>query len=224
MANDKAGGQATPEPAAKTPATTEGAAAATTATLGKDGKTPEVPAKAATTEAGGTTATDAGGKDGAAKPEPKVPDTYALTVPEGAEAFIDDGVIGEISTVAKANQWTNEQAQAALENIADQAVERAERYRMETVNDPIYGGDHLEQTQQHAERALDRMWPKGSKDAQAFRRLLTSSGYGNHRLILGGLANIGKLMAEDGPTGGKTASASARSAADVLYGEKSTPS
>jgi hypothetical protein len=68
------------------------------------------------------------------------------------------------------------------------------------------------------------MWPKGSKDAQAFRRLLTSSGYGNHRLILGGLANIGKLMAEDGPAGGKTASASARSAADVLYGEKSKPS
>lgn len=184
--------------------------------------TPKPAAKAdAATGKEGDAATSAGGKDGTAQPEPKAPDTYELKVPDGAEGYIEDSDIEQIQAIAKAKGWTNEQAQEALEEHADRVAEQSAAFRKEVDNDPVYGGKNIEQTQLHAKRALDRMWPAESEEHKALSKMLTKTGWGNHRLIVGGLANIGKLMQEDSPGDQRTQSGGAkRSAEEVLYGVK----
>jgi len=228
MANEpKAGGQATPDPAAAAPPAEpkkDAAAPAAAPAKGEDGKGTPPPAKADEGK-GGEAAAGTGGKDGAAPPKPEAPAAIELAIPDGAEAFIGDEIMTEITDAAKAGGGSAEQAQAALEEIADKAAAKAERYRQETVNDPVYGGSNLEQTQQLAERTLDRMWPKGSAEAKELRQILTSTGMGNRRVVIGALANIGKLMSEDAPPGsGKAGGAATRDAADVLYGQQAKPS
>lgn len=217
MANEAAEpGKATPDagaPAGTTPA---------------DGAKPDAgtPAPAATAgvvapAAGeGTAAPAAGGKDGTGTPEPKAPDSYELKVPEGAESYIEADDIAEIQAIAKAKGWTAEQAQQALDEHADAIADRSAAFRAEVDSDPVYGGKNLEQTQIQATRALERMWPKGSKEHEALGKLLTKTGFGNHRLIVGGLANLGKLMQEDSPAGQRPPSGSKRAPEDVLYGKK----
>jgi len=213
MANDAAPGKVTPD---------AGAASTTPA----DGKTPDAgtPAPAAAAGAAapaagaeGTAATAAGGKDGTAQPEPKAPDTYELKVPEGAESYIDEGDFERVKAIAKAKGWTAEQAQEALDEHADAIAEQSAAFRAEVDKDPVYGGKHLEQTQLQASRALDRMWPKGSEEHKALGKLLTKTGWGNHRLIVGGLANLGKLMQEDSPGVQRASSGAKRAPEDVLY-------
>lgn len=208
-------GKATPDagtPAATTPAAGT-PAAGTPAPAAADTATPAAGAE-------GTPAPGAGGKDGAAPPEPKAPITYDLKVPEGADVYIEDSDIESIRTLATAKGWTAEEAQAALDEHADAIAAQSEAFRNETNSDPVYGGANLEQTQLQAKRALARMWPDGSAEAQALGKLLTKTGFGNHRLIVGGLANIGRLMQEDSPGRTGTEGAAKRAPEDVLYGKK----
>ena len=219
MANEAAAdGKATPD-AVTAPATTKpadgakpdaGKAAAPEGSTGVEAPKPTEGAPAAT----------AGGKDGDQGGQPKAPDSYELTVPEGAESYIEADDIAEIQAIAKAKGWTAEQAQQALDDHADAIAERSAAFRAEVDSDPVYGGKNLEQTQIQATRALERMWPKGSKEHEALGKLLTKTGFGNHRLIVGGLANLGKLMQEDNPQAGKAGSGAERSPEDVLYGSK----
>jgi hypothetical protein len=215
MANDAAPGKVTPDagsaaadPVAGTPAAGTPAPAAAAG----------VAAPAAGAE--GTAAPAAGGKAGEPKAEPKVPDTYELKVPEGAETYIEDDDIAQIATLAKAKGWTVEQAQEALEEHADAIADRSAAFRAEVDKDPVYGGKHLEQTQLQASRALDRMWPTDSPEHKALGKLLTKTGWGNHRLIVGGLANLGKLMQEDSPGGSRAASGGKPTPEDLFYGKK----
>lgn len=219
MANEAADtGKATPDagkPAAETTpaAGVKPEAGKTAAAEGAAGAETPKPAD-------GAAAATAGGKDGTGNPEPKVPDSYELTVPEGAESYIEADDIAEIQAIAKAKGWTAEQAQQALDEHADAIAERSASFRAEVDSDPVYGGKNLEQTQIQATRALERMWPKGSPEHAALGKLLTKTGFGNHRLIVGGLANLGKLMQEDSPGGRQSTTASKRSPEDVLYGAK----
>lgn len=219
MANEAADpGKATPDaggkPAATVPADgTKPDAGKTAAADGATGVEPPKPAE-------GTPAATAGGKDGDQGGQPKAPDSYELTVPEGAESYIEADDVAEIAAIAKAKGWTAEQAQQALEDHADAIADRSAAFRAEVDKDPVYGGKHLEQTQLQATRALDRMWPKGSPEHAALGKLLTKTGFGNHRLIVGGLANLGKLMQEDNPHGGSTTATTKRAPEDVLYGGK----
>lgn len=217
MANDAAAdGKATPDaaPAAGTkPADGTKPEAGTPKTEGSTGVEAPKPAE-------GAPAATAGDKDGTGNPEPKVPDSYELKVPEGAESYIETDDIAEIAAIAKARGWTAEQAQQALDDHADAIADRSAAFRAEVDADPVYGGKNLEQTQIQATRALERMWPKGSKEHEALGKLLTKTGFGNHRLIVGGLANLGKLMQEDNPGGQRPPSGAKASPEEKLYGKQ----
>jgi hypothetical protein len=217
MANDAAAdGKATPD------------AAPAAATAAADGKTPAADTAAPKGSTGvetpkpaaGAPAATAGGKDGTAQPEPKVPDSYELTVPKGAESYIEADDVAEITAIAKERGWTAEQAQQALDDHADAIAARSAAFRAEVEKDPVYGGKNLEQSQIQATRALDRMWPQGTPEREALGKLLTKTGFGNHRLIVGGLANLGKLMQEDNPQGQRAPSGAKVSPEEKLYGAK----
>lgn len=216
MANEAAAdGKATPDAAtaaAAAAADGKAPAASTTASDGKAGAETPKPAE-------GAPAATAGGKDGDQGGQPKAPDSYELTVPEGAESYIEADDITEIAAIAKARGWTAEQAQQALEDHADAIAERSAAFRAEVEKDPVYGGKNLEQSQIQATRALDRMWPQGSPEREALGKLLTKTGFGNHRLIVGGLANLGKLMQEDNPTGQRPPSGAKATPEEKLYGK-----
>ena len=64
------------------------------------------------------------------------------------------------------------------------------------------------------------MWPKDSPEHAALGKLLTKTGWGNHRLIVGGLANLGKLMQEDSPGSTRAPGGGRRAPEAVLYGDQ----
>lgn len=163
---------------------------------------------------------EGGSKDGDGTPAPKAPDKYELSIPKGAEAFVDDADLSELAAVAKQNGWTNEQAQEFLEAQADTVAQRLGSLREVTEKDPTYGGDKLEEHQQHVKRIVDRVRPDGHPRKEAFQRLLVKTGIGNHIEMFSFLADIGKLMREDAPPGQSNTSGGAgkKPAEEVLYG------
>lgn len=180
--------------------------------------------KSAETPAGAKPA----GTDGAVKPEPEkpadvkpagAPEKYALTVPAGSETWLDTTDVQALEVSARAKGWTNEQAQAAIDQQADARAAMSAQFRTETEADPIYGGDHLTETQRLATLALDKVRPAGTPAGDGIRRLLAKTGYGNHLQVVSMLADLGKLMAEDKPAGGGGGGAKHRDAATVLYGK-----
>lgn len=160
---------------------------------------------------------EAGAKEAAQKEPPKPPEKYALTLPDGADTWLDQADVTHIAALAKTNGWTNEQAQTALEQHVDALATQSQAFRTATEADPIYGGDHLEQTQTLARRALDRVRPAGTPRGDALRSLLTKSGYGNHLEVVSLLADLGKLMAEDQPAGGGSAAITQQAPEHILY-------
>jgi hypothetical protein len=147
----------------------------------------------------GTSADGKAGKDGASKDAAKAPETYALKVPAGAEPYLDAVALKQFEAQAKKRGLTNEQAQTVLEDHADQIAEQSTAFRTETEADPIYGGEHLVETQRLALQALDKVRPAGTPRGDALRALLNRTGYGNHLEVVALLADLGKMMAEDSP-------------------------
>lgn len=174
---------------------------------------------AATAGAGGTAAGDSGGKDGAAQPKPKAPDSYTLTVPKGAEDYLDATDLERHAEVAKANGWTNEEAQAYTEAVADAVAEQSAAFRARTESDTTWGGKKLAETQQFASRFLDRIAPKGDPLGDEFRSILVKTGYGNNLAVIAAMARGGKMMAEDGGAGAGPTGGEKRTAAEILYPE-----
>jgi len=168
----------------------------------------------------GKPASEPAGKDGQAPPAPKAPEKYELVVPKGAETFVDAKDLEDWAKVARENDWTQEEAQAALEAQADNVGAQLTRFRAETEADATYGKDHFEANQQLARRVIDRVRPKGHARGESFSRFLEKTGAGNHIEMFAFLADLGKLMAEDKPpTGGSADGVRApRDAASVLYG------
>lgn len=214
MADSKAAGQETPTPAAKPE---EGAAKPA------EGAKPEgtKPAAADTgTKPGEGAKPEGGSKDEGAKPDSKAPEKYELSIPKGAEAFVDEADLKDIQAVAKENGWTNEEAQEFLESQADTVATKLGALRAETEADPTYGGDHLEENQQHVRRIFDKIRPEGHPRREALQRVLTKTGIGNHLEMFSFLADIGKLMREDAPPGQSSTSGAGgkKPAEEVLYG------
>jgi hypothetical protein len=163
-----------------------------------------------------------GGKEGAPTEQPKAPDTYTLAIPTGAEAFLDASDLQTFEVKARKAGLTNEQAQQALEEHADEMAALSATYRAETVADPTYGGEHLAETQQLAQRGLDYIAPKGTPHGDALRRDLTRSGFGNKLSVVAALVRLGKERAEDKPALTPSGGAKPeRDAASVLYGSPS---
>jgi hypothetical protein len=224
-----AGGQATAEPAADT-TTTTGQTAAT------EGTTAEGTTAAGADDGDGQAAAEpAGGKT---KPKGKVkptsegtaagdgaqgaPEKYELTVPEGAEAYLDADDLKHIEAVARAKGWTNEVAQEAIEEHADALAAQSAAFRSQTEKDSTYGGEHLAETQRLVATVLDKFAPDDDPLGKALRRDLARSGYGNKLSVVSLLARIGKAMSEDQP--GLTTTAGGvkgkkRTPEEVFYGE-----
>lgn len=163
---------------------------------------------------------EGGSKDGAAKPASEAPEKYELSIPKGSEAFIDKADLAEISSVAKANGWTNDEAQAFLESQADTITTKLTSLRTVTEKDPTYGGDKLEENQQSVRRIFDRVRPEGHPRREALQRVLTKTGIGNEIEMFSFLADIGKLMREDAPPGqgGNSGAGGKKSAEEIFYG------
>ena len=156
------------------------------------------------------------GKDGKAAAEPKAPEKYALTMPEGGHVDAKD--LATLETIARAQNLSNEEAQALLDSHAASVAAESERFLTETKADPEYGGDKLDKSIELATALLDKVRPKGTARGDALRSLLTKTGYGNHVEVIALLADLGKLMAEDGHVGGKGGGNEKKSTAEVLYG------
>jgi hypothetical protein len=143
------------------------------------------------------------------------PEKYELTVPEGAEAYLDADDLKHIETVARAKGWTNEVAQEAIEEHADALAAQSAAFRSQTEKDSTYGGEHLAETQRLVATVLDKFAPDDDPLGKALRRDLARSGYGNKLSVVSMLARIGKAMSEDQP--GQT------SASGGLKAKKKTP-
>lgn len=126
-------------------------------------------------------------------PERVVPATYDLKLPEG----YDVADAKAIAAMAKDQQWTLEEAQAALQASHDWQVRQRSELKARLHADPEVGGEHLAQAQQHALRVLDRFMPATEPAGIEFRALLNKTGYGDHPDVIRFLARIGKAMGED---------------------------
>jgi hypothetical protein len=148
------------------------------------------------------------------------PERYELRLPDRTP--LDQSDLESVAAIARAKGWTNEQAQAALEEMGTSLAEQTTRFRHELDADPEVGGAHLEQAQVWAKRALDRFLPEGSPQGQRFRMAMNKSGYGNFLPLVTLLARIGKAMSEDQPGAGSMArvfSNPQRSQAERLFGD-----
>lgn len=155
------------------------------------------------------------------KPEAKAPAKYDLKAPAKGEAYLTDAVKGRIETLARANNLSNEDAQGLVNEHVALMDATAQQYLADTTADKDYGGDHLAETQQLARSVIDRIRPEGHPRRDSFNRFINSAGAGNHIDVLSFLADIGKSMAEDSPTSGRT-SGDAVSQAGKLYDNPSS--
>lgn len=212
---DDAAAKSAADAAAKTAAD-----AAAKATADADAKKTADAAAAATAESG-QAAKDAEAKaaaDAATKAgEKTAPDKYELKLPE--KTTLDETDVKAIETIARENGWTNEQAQAALQNHHDTVLEQSAHFLEVTKADKTYGGEHLAKSQARAKAVIDKVRPANHPRRAAFTRLLDKSGYSNHIEIVAFLADLGAMTEEDGAvTGGGAARTGEKDPASVLYG------
>lgn len=213
MANEQPTGQASTDAGTGTPQNTPAAAAPAAGTAAPAGQPP-----AAGTNAGAQAGD--GNKAGAAAAASKVPDTYDLKVPEGAEKHVDAADLEAWGKKAKEAGWSNEEAQQQLEAFTEQVTAQVAAFRQVTENDPTYGKEHLEANQQLARRFIERVRPAGHPRTEAFNKFLDKTGAGNHLEFFAFFADAGKLIAEDRqPGAGAGAAGQPVSAAEKLYGK-----
>lgn len=158
------------------------------------------------------------GQDGGDTAAQGAPEKYELTLPEGGWLTDDDRT--KFEAKARAAGLSNDDAQAALEEIALERKAEHDSFVEATTADPTYGGEKLEQTITLANKALDKLRPKGTPRGDALRGLLDRTGYGSHLEVLSLLADIGKAMADDTIPGAKTTDSktTTTSKAEKFYG------
>lgn len=194
---------ATPDKPADKPADTPAATPATD----KPADTPADKKPDATTAKPGDTA------DATAS---KAPEKYALKVPEGSRVDPDD--LAQLEQMAKTAGWSNDDAQAALEELHTHLDAQATRWLTETTADRTYGGEHLEESQRLAKLAINRLRPEGHARRESFLRFLNRGGAGNHLEVVAFLADLGKAMSEDAPArGGVPSGPGPKGLAERLY-------
>jgi len=181
--------------------------------------------------AAATPAAEAGKTAGAAGAEPgqpagdtpKAPEKYDLKVPTGDEVYVDEGVLKRIETVARASGWSNEDAQAYLdENLVFLKAQIQEDFTV-TKADPDYGGEKLAEVERLVVHAIDKVRPLGHGRRESFLRYLNRAGALKNINVVSYLADVGKLMAEDRPAaGGGPGGGERKRTADVLF-DKTAP-
>lgn len=181
------------------------------------------PAATPSTETPAATPTP-GGTDDAATPAKKAPETYALTVPDDSKQYVGDDTLSFVEEVARANDWTQAEAQAELNAYADRAKAQATKMiatlETETKAHATWGGEHLAETQRLATLAVDKVFPKGHELRDRFLADFASSG-GNVTLpFVAFLATVGQLMSDDNPAAARRAAPRVEgsgAAADRMY-------
>lgn len=132
------------------------------------------------------------------------PETYELTVPDGAP--FDDADIAAIAAEAKALGITNDQAQALVGARAQQLATYRAELRTQLEADPDLGGANLPMTEVHARAGRDYLFPKGTKGSDLVLAWFDKTGLGNHPEFVRAMTRIGKSLAEDRPNTGGGAS------------------
>lgn len=172
------------------------------------GKTPEqIAAEKAAAESAAAAATGA-------------PAKYALKLPEGAAILPDD--VKALEALARKNNLTNDEAQAALDEHNALLVAESERFKAAAVADPDYGGDKLVESQRLANSVIDRFRPKDHARREAFLAFINRAGANNHPEVLGFLADIGRAMGDDAivaARGAGSGNKERKSHAEVMFPE-----
>lgn len=154
-------------------------------------------------------------------PASKAPAAYDLKVPDASKPLIADEDLTYLQEVARANDWTNEEAQAELTatiaRVEQRLTKQAEQFLSDTKADKEYGGAKLEESQTLARAAITRLRPEGHPRREAFLRFINQGGAGNHIEVVAFLADLGKLMAEDTSRGGGSGGGAEKTIAEILY-------
>jgi hypothetical protein len=214
--------QATPETTTTTAATaTDQAAAdalaAQAAKTGSDGavKTAE------------QIAAEAAGKTVETKTvEEKKEVVYALTMPK--DGVLEAEAVERMTAFAKANGLSNDAAQKALDHtnaelVADRAKQieanaasfqtlARETWVNEIKADKEFGGDKFDATIIDSKRAADIAFTPAEKE------ILNQTGWGNHPLLVKGMARLGRRMGNDTLVTGGGSGGEKPNAAQLLYG------
>lgn len=158
---------------------------------------------AAATAAGKTGDGDAGkepgSKDDKTSVESKAPEKYELKVPDAGKAYIDHADLKYFEDAARANNWSNEDAQAALEEHLATVHAQSARFEAATKADTTYGGEQFEETKRLARSVIDKVRPAGHERRDSFLAFMGRGGAGNHVEVLSFLADLGRQMGEDTP-------------------------
>jgi len=167
----------------------------------------------------GETATggETGSKAGEAAAKPKAPEKYSLEVPEANKAIADPALQQRIEEIARASDWSNDDAQAALNEALSLKQQEIDGWAALTKADPDYGGEKLAETQKLAQRAIDRIRPTGHARRDSFLKLVTGSGFGNHLEVVSFLADLGRMMSEDTGARGRASTGGGADAASKMY-------
>ena len=150
------------------------------------------------------------------------PPAYALTAPADVVHFSEhwlekDQRLFEVQ--ARANNWTNDEAQVALDRVPQGHQLTRDAFKAELKADPELGGDNMEKTEANVLRALDHFLPKTTKHGADLRRMVNLTGFGNYPALVAGWSAVGRALAEDDPGILKPKEIQAQDlpAEDVLY-------
>lgn len=208
----------TPAPTATEPqATQTPAPAATPATDATQEPTKVEPAAPAATQTPEPTP---------AAPATVVPEKYELKQAEGS--LLTAAQVSEVEAFAKANKFSNEQAQTLLtaqesavanhhQAMINQHQANVTSWSEAIKNDPVLGGENYNRTLEQSKRALDYF---GSAELASG---LEQTGFVHHPDFVRFVAKIGAAMGEGGKflTNSNPAAPIKKSAADILYDKSS---
>ena len=139
-------------------------------------------------------------KEGEEEKPVGAPEEYAdFTAPEGVE--LDADLLGDLKTLGKENNWTQEQAQkvvdlgAAMQDkfsktFADSVVAARAEWREQTTTDAEFGGKNLQPNLAIARTARETFGTPALKD------LLDQSGLGDHPEVVRFFYKVGKATSE----------------------------
>ena len=155
--------------------------------------------------------------------KPVAPAEYeAFKLPEGYT--MDEELGGDLKTFAKANNLTQEQAQA----LADLGAKQAQKFQAtqadalaqarttweaEAKADKEYGGDKFGENLAVAQKAM------AAYASPELKTLLNQTGLGSHPEFIRLMVKAGQAISEDRLDTGRQAPVASKSAADRLYGK-----
>lgn len=180
-------------------------------------------------ESGATT--DAGNQDDKAKGEegkaPEKPEGESEGVPEAYEAFsmpegfqLEGERLEKFHELAKSSNWSQEQAQEAIdyfttnveESLRDKHAATVEAWAEDLKKDPEFGGQKYDTNLKTAAQAVNRF------GGEPLIALLDELGIGNHPVLAKTFLAIGKATSEGGIDGlGSRADAAPKSLAERMY-------